>query len=76
MVRFLTFCFAESFKWACVKENANENDFCLRLLKCSGLNGAWGVKNKTILTYLVRTMRQNKTFNQNNADHRLNFVKK
>ncbi len=50
MVRILTFCIQESFKWACVKENANENDFCLWLRKCSCLNGAWGVKNKTILT--------------------------
>ena len=50
MVQILTFCIQESFKWACVKENANENDFCLRLQKCSRLNGAWGVKNKTILT--------------------------
>jgi hypothetical protein len=30
----------------------NWNDFCLRLRKCSRLNGAWGVKNKTILTFI------------------------
>ena len=40
--------------WACVKENATENYFCLRLRKCSRLNAAWGVKNKTILTLIPK----------------------
>jgi hypothetical protein len=32
------------------------NDFCLRLQKCSRLNGVWGVKNKTILTIMLLRM--------------------
>ncbi len=40
------FLFAESFKWACVKENANENDFCLRLqnVVVKMMLGAWKIK--------------------------------
>jgi hypothetical protein len=40
------FLFTESFKWACVKENANENDFCLRLqsVVVKMMLGAWKIK--------------------------------
>jgi hypothetical protein len=53
-VENLKLCYTESSKWACVKENATENDFCLRLRKCSRLNGAWGVKKNTILTLIPK----------------------
>ncbi len=47
----LNFCFKDSSKKACVKENVN--------VKCSHLNVVWGVKNKTILTKMFTKMHSN-----------------
>ncbi len=49
----MTFCITESFKWACVKENANEMISVYDYESVVVWMVLGGVKNKTILTYMA-----------------------